>query len=119
MNENIYHGAKRLFLSAVNIALGEKVTEINGLFSYNRAIKKKEFKTEETYMKKTKFYICPTCRNTVEMIYVTDIKLFCCSSSECIACRKHNFFTLSSVICCHFPNCCCFTNTINSYNHNN
>ena len=29
-------------------------------------------------MKKTKFYICPTCRNTVEMIYDTDIKLFCC-----------------------------------------
>ena len=29
-------------------------------------------------MKKTKFYICTTCRNTVEMIYDTDIKLFCC-----------------------------------------
>ena len=29
-------------------------------------------------MKKTKFYICPHCRNTVEMIYDTDIKLFCC-----------------------------------------
>ena len=29
-------------------------------------------------MTKTKFYICPTCRNTVEMIYDTDIKLFCC-----------------------------------------
>ena len=29
-------------------------------------------------MKKTKFYICPTCHNTVEMIYDTDIKLFCC-----------------------------------------
>ena len=29
-------------------------------------------------MKKTKFYICPHCRNTVEMVYDTDIKLFCC-----------------------------------------
>ena len=29
-------------------------------------------------MKKTKCYICPHCRNTVEMIYDTDIKLFCC-----------------------------------------
>ena len=29
-------------------------------------------------MKNTKFYICPHCRNTVEMIYDTDIKLFCC-----------------------------------------
>ena len=29
-------------------------------------------------MKNTKFYICAHCRNTVEMIYDTDIKLFCC-----------------------------------------
>ena len=29
-------------------------------------------------MKKTKFYICPVCRNTVEMVYDTDIALFCC-----------------------------------------
>ena len=29
-------------------------------------------------MKKTRFYICPHCRNTVEMVYDTDIKLFCC-----------------------------------------
>lgn len=29
-------------------------------------------------MKKTKFYICPHCRNTVQMIYDTDIPLFCC-----------------------------------------
>lgn len=30
-------------------------------------------------MRNTKFYICPHCRNTVEMIYDTDIKLFCCA----------------------------------------
>ena len=29
-------------------------------------------------MKKTKFYICPHCRNIVEMVYDTDIKPFCC-----------------------------------------
>ena len=29
-------------------------------------------------MKNAKFYICSHCRNTVEMIYDTDIKLFCC-----------------------------------------
>ena len=29
-------------------------------------------------MKNTKFYICSHCRNTVEMVYDTDIKLFCC-----------------------------------------
>lgn len=29
-------------------------------------------------MKKTKFYICSHCRNTVEMVYDTDIKLVCC-----------------------------------------
>lgn len=29
-------------------------------------------------MTKTKFYICPVCRNTVEMVYDTDIALFCC-----------------------------------------
>ncbi len=29
-------------------------------------------------MRNTKFYICPVCRNTVEMIYDTDIKLSCC-----------------------------------------
>ena len=29
-------------------------------------------------MKNTKFYICPVCRNTVEMVYDTDIALFCC-----------------------------------------
>ena len=29
-------------------------------------------------MKNTKFYICPVCRNTVEMVYDTDIALYCC-----------------------------------------
>ena len=29
-------------------------------------------------MKKTKFYICPHCRNIVEMVYDTDIPLYCC-----------------------------------------
>ena len=29
-------------------------------------------------MKNTRFYICPHCRNTAEMIYDTDIRLFCC-----------------------------------------
>ena len=29
-------------------------------------------------MKKTKFYICNRCRNTVEMLYDSDIKLYCC-----------------------------------------
>jgi superoxide reductase len=29
-------------------------------------------------MRNTKFYICPHCRNTAEMIYDTDIKLHCC-----------------------------------------
>lgn len=29
-------------------------------------------------MKKTKFYICPHCRNIAEMVYDTDIPLFCC-----------------------------------------
>ena len=29
-------------------------------------------------MKNTKFYICPVCRNTVEMVYDTDIPLHCC-----------------------------------------
>ena len=29
-------------------------------------------------MRNTKFYICAHCRNTVEMVYDTDIKLFCC-----------------------------------------
>ena len=29
-------------------------------------------------MKKTKFYICTHCRNIVDMVYDTDIKLFCC-----------------------------------------
>ena len=29
-------------------------------------------------MNKTKFYICAHCRNIVEMVYDTDIKLFCC-----------------------------------------
>ena len=29
-------------------------------------------------MRKTKFYICRHCRNTVEMVYDTDIKLYCC-----------------------------------------
>lgn len=29
-------------------------------------------------MKKTKFYICPHCRNTVDMVYDTDIRLYCC-----------------------------------------
>ena len=31
-------------------------------------------------MKKTKFYICSHCRNIVEMVYDTDIKLFCCGA---------------------------------------
>ena len=30
-------------------------------------------------MKNTKFYICRHCRNIVEMVYDTDIKLFCCA----------------------------------------
>ena len=29
-------------------------------------------------MKKTKFYICPHCRNIAEMVYDTDIPLYCC-----------------------------------------
>lgn len=29
-------------------------------------------------MKNTKFYICPICRNIVEMVYDTDIALYCC-----------------------------------------
>jgi superoxide reductase len=29
-------------------------------------------------LNKTKFYICPHCRNTAEMIYDTGIKLHCC-----------------------------------------
>ena len=29
-------------------------------------------------MRKTKFYICPHCRNTVDMVYDTDIRLHCC-----------------------------------------
>ena len=29
-------------------------------------------------MKNTKFYICNHCRNIVEMIYDTDIPLYCC-----------------------------------------
>ena len=29
-------------------------------------------------MKNTKFYICPHCRNIAEMIYDTDIALYCC-----------------------------------------
>ena len=29
-------------------------------------------------MKKTKFYICSHCRNIAEMVYDTDIPLFCC-----------------------------------------
>ena len=29
-------------------------------------------------MKKTKFYICAHCRNIAEMVYDTDIPLFCC-----------------------------------------
>ena len=29
-------------------------------------------------MKNTKFYICPHCRNIAEMVYDTDIPLFCC-----------------------------------------
>ena len=31
-------------------------------------------------MKNTKFYICSHCRNIVEMVYDTDIKLFCCGT---------------------------------------
>ena len=27
---------------------------------------------------KTKFYICPHCRNIAEMVYDTDIALYCC-----------------------------------------
>ena len=29
-------------------------------------------------MKKTRFYICPHCRNIAEMVYDTDIPLCCC-----------------------------------------
>ena len=29
-------------------------------------------------MKNVKFYICPHCRNIAEMIYDTDIALYCC-----------------------------------------
>jgi len=29
-------------------------------------------------MKNTKFYICAHCRNIVEMVYDTDIPLYCC-----------------------------------------
>ncbi len=29
-------------------------------------------------MKNSKFYICPHCRNIAEMIYDTDIPLYCC-----------------------------------------
>lgn len=29
-------------------------------------------------MKSTKFYICPHCRNIAEMVYDTDIPLYCC-----------------------------------------
>lgn len=29
-------------------------------------------------LNRTKFYICPHCRNTAEMIYDTGIKLHCC-----------------------------------------
>ena len=29
-------------------------------------------------MKNTKFYICPVCRNVAEMVYDTDIALYCC-----------------------------------------
>ena len=29
-------------------------------------------------MNKTKFYICPHCRNIAEMVYDTDIALYCC-----------------------------------------
>ena len=29
-------------------------------------------------MKNTKFYICSHCRNIVEMVYDTDIALYCC-----------------------------------------
>ena len=29
-------------------------------------------------MKNTKFYICPHCRNIAEMVYDTDIALYCC-----------------------------------------
>ena len=31
-------------------------------------------------MKNTKFYICPVCRNIVEMVYDTDIALYCCAA---------------------------------------
>ena len=31
-------------------------------------------------MKNTKFYICSHCRNIVEMVYDTDIKIFCCGT---------------------------------------
>ena len=30
-------------------------------------------------MKNTKFYICPHCRNIAEMVYDTDIPLYCCA----------------------------------------
>ena len=29
-------------------------------------------------MKKSKFYICPHCRNIAQMVYDTDIPLYCC-----------------------------------------
>ena len=29
-------------------------------------------------MKKTKFYVCSVCRNIAEMVYDTDIALYCC-----------------------------------------
>jgi len=29
-------------------------------------------------MKNTRFYICPHCRNIAEMVYDTDIALYCC-----------------------------------------
>ena len=32
-------------------------------------------------MKNTKFYICPVCRNIVEMVYDTDIALYCCAAT--------------------------------------
>ena len=32
-------------------------------------------------MRNTKFYICPHCRNIVEMVYDTDIKPHCCGDA--------------------------------------
>ena len=43
-------------------------------------------------MKNTKFYICPHCRNITEMVYDTDIALYCCGAYRAMNAAALNFY---------------------------